>query len=317
MIKPSAGVLTASVRFHGAEIEAIDLKLERPLQVLAGLHGKRPADCLRLLPLLFPLCGTAHALAALQAIEAAATVVPEPVHASARSTLAMADRLAAQVWRTCIDWASLTQTPAQPRLVAQARRLVERIARAIYPDGDWQRIGGGRLAPDAIGLATVRDELQQLQGQLDLADVQAALRAQMAVAMSGAAPRWTARLDARFADMIEAMATSFHTLDTQLEAMEGLPATPPASAEQTLQTGQGIGIALTARGELCYEFDIDGGQIQTCRMSAPTDRVFGSDGPVVQLLQRLRQADDPLLAVRWVLAAYDPCLEVQVRAFGA
>lgn len=110
MIKPSAGVLTASVRFHGQVIEAIDLKLERPLQVLAGLHGKRPADCLRLLPLLFPLCGTAHASAALQAIEAAASVVPEPVHALARSALAMAVRLAAEVWRTCIDWALLTQT---------------------------------------------------------------------------------------------------------------------------------------------------------------------------------------------------------------
>ena len=229
----------------------------------------------------------------------------------------MADRLAAEVWRTCIDWALLTQTPAQPRPVAQARRLVERIARAIYPDGDWQRIGGGRLAPDAIGLATVRDELRQLLGQLDLADVQAALRAQMAVALSGAAPPWTARLDACFAEMIEATSTSFRMLDAQLEVMLGLPATPPASVEQTIQTGRGIGIAPTARGELCYEFDINGGQIQTCRMSAPTDRVFGSDGPVVQLLQQLLHANDPLLAVRWVLAAYDPCLEVQVNAVGA
>ena len=67
----------------------------------------------------------------------------------------------------------------------------------------------------------------------------------------------------------------------------------------------------------CYEFYIDGGRVQTCRMSAPTDRVFASDGPVVQLLQRLRQADRPLLAVRWVLAAYDPCLEVQVESVGA
>lgn len=314
MANLSAGVLSARVRSSGARIEAIDLHLERTLQLLAGFKGKHPADCLRLLPLLFPLCGTAHVLAALQAIEAAAAIEPAPTHASARGTLAMADMLAAAVWRTCIDWAQLAGTPVEPGPVAQARRLVERIALALYPDGDWQRIGGGRLAPDAGALAAVRDELRDLPAQLDQTEVQAALRAPMAAAMSGMEPEWMARTEACFAGMIDATSASFRDLDSQLEAAARLPTTPSSSAALPLQSGHGSGIAVTARGELRYQFDIDSARVLGCRMSAPTDRAFAPDGPVAQLLQRLRTADHPLLAVRWIVAAFDPCIEVRVVA---
>jgi hypothetical protein len=49
-------------------------------------------------------------------------------------------------------------------------------------------------------------------------------------------------------------------------------------------------------------------------MVAPTDRIFCADGPVAQMLDRLARADDPLRTVRWVLAAWDPCIEVRVEA---
>jgi len=315
MTTPGAGLLTAQVRFHGSVIEAIELKLQRPLQLLAGFHGKRPAECLRLLPLLFPLCGTAHALAALQAIEVAASMKPGLAHATARKALAVSDMLAAQVWRTCIDWAQLTGMPIAPKPVAQARRLVERIALGVYPDGDWQRLGGGRLAPDGAALAAVREDLQQLRARVDAAGDGVALRSQMVIALRGAEPEWTPRIERCFAAMSDAMATSFHALDSQLEALAQLPPAP-SSDELTDQSGRGSGVALTARGELRYEFELVCAHVAACRMSAPTDREFAADGPVAQLLQRLRRADDPLLAVRWVLAGYDPCIEVQVEAAG-
>lgn len=317
MKMPSAGVLLAQVHSHGSDIDTIDVHLERPLRVLAGLHGKHPADCVHLLPLLFPLCGKAHALAAMQAIEAATSTLPEPAHVAARGTLALADALAAQVWRTCIDWSQLAGAAAEPGPVAQARRLVDSIARAAYPDGDWQRIGGGRLAPAAVALAAARDELRQLRTQLDLAGVQESLRAPMECAMQGTEPEWMGRVGGCFADMVDATGASFRALDAGLEAMLYLPPTASSPARPAPETGHGIGTSLTARGELCYEFAIDSARVVACRMSAPTDRAFAPEGPVVQLLQRLRRASDPLLAVRWVLAAYDPCIEVRVeRAAG-
>lgn len=313
MARLSAGHLTARVRCSGRDIASIDLILDRPLRVLSGFHGKPPADCLRLLPLLFPLCGTAHVLAALQATEAAASMVPASAHAAARNTLALADMLAAQIWRSCIDWAHLTRTPAVPGPVAQARRLVERIALALYPEGDWQRIGGGRLAPDGAALAAARAELKQLRAILDLTGALVTLRTEMVRAMAGTEPEWTAFVDGCFADMVDATTANLEVLDAQLQAMVELPATPVSSALLAVEAGHGKGIVPTARGELCYELDLDAAGVRACRVCAPTDRVFAADGPVVTLLQRLRQAEDPLLAVRWIVAAYDPCIEVQIE----
>lgn len=316
MPRLSAGHLTARVGYQGSDIASIDLILERPLRVLSGFHGKPPADCLRLLPLLFPLCGTAHVLAALQATEAATSIVPASGHAAARNTLALADMLAAQIWRSCIDWGQLTRTPAVPEPVAQARRLVERIALALYPDGDWQRIGGGRLAPDVVGLAAARAELKQLCAQLDLSGVLVTLRTEMVRAMAGTEPEWTACVDSCFADMVDATPANLEALDAELQAMVELPATQASAALLAVEAGHGSGIVPTARGELCYELELDAAGVRACRVSAPTDRVFAADGPVVTLLQRLRQAEDPLLAVRWIVAAYDPCIEVRIERAG-
>lgn len=313
----SAGSLTARVRCRGQDIDAIDLVLERPVHVLAGLCRKTPADCLRLLPLLFPLCGTAHALAALQAIEAATALTPGPAQQAARDTLALADRCAAQVWRSCIDWASLLGAQADSHRVAQARQWVGRIARALYPDGDWQRIGGGRLAPDAGALVAAREGLQHLREGLELDRWQSKLRSQAMDALSGVGDDWQGFVDGRFADMIDATAAAFTQLDNQLAALTGLPPTAAATAALPLRPGHGSGMALSARGELHYQFEIDDARVSACRMSAPTDRAFASDGPVARRLQGLRHADQPVLAVRWVLAAFDPCIEVRVEAAAA
>lgn len=316
MSLPNAGVLNVRVRFHGRTIEVIELVLERPVQILAGLHGKHPADCLRLLPRLFPLCGTAHALAALQAVEAAAAMAPGEAHAAARVTLAQADKLAAQVWRNCIDWPQLAGMPDAPAPVAQARRLVERIALGLYPDGDWQRIGGGRLAPAILALADLRDELRQLHASVDLAAESRALRTRMALALSGTDPQWPARVDHCFAEMTEAMLASFHALDGQLQRMPALGATGASSFELPNGFGRGRGVAATARGELVYEIELESARVSACGMSAPTDRAFGPQGPVAQMLARIKHADDPVQAVRWVIAAQDPCIEVRVERAG-
>jgi hypothetical protein len=311
------GRLDAYVRFRGVDIDAVALHLHRPLQVLAGLNGKPVDECLRLLPLLFPLCGTAHALAALQAVEAALRVESDSQQLVARTTLALADATAAHIWRTCIDWAQLLDREVDATHVARARRLVGQIALALYPDGDWRRVGGGELNPNPDALARARDELVQLRDAFGSAAALPATRRGLVMALAGAGDEWLPRLDACFDGMADAALASFDMLDAQLHAAAVLRASPQSFAAATVDSGRGHGSAATARGELRYEVAIAAGRVTACSMIAPTDRVFADNGPAARLLQQLNRADQPLLAVRWILAAFDPCIEVRVEAAGA
>ena len=316
MASLTGGSLVARVHCRGPEIDAVDLELQRPLKVLSGLRGRPVDECLRLLPMLFSLCGTAHALAALQAVEVAVGHQPEPAHRAARATLALADALAAQVWRTCIDWPQLLGHEIAPTTVSRARRLVERIALAIYPDGDWRRPGGGRLAPDAGALADARTELLDLRAGLDLGGTLAVIRRQLVSALAGTGDQWLTRLEACFVDMADSTEASFTLLDARLGALPALPGTAPSGLSLAAQSGRGQGHVATARGELSYAIDIDSAHVINCSMTAPTDRAFAAEGPVAQLLRHLKRADTPLPAVRWILAGHDPCVDVRVEAVG-
>jgi hypothetical protein len=310
------GEVVARLRCASSEVQSVAVELVRPLRILASLRERPPQDCLRLLPLLFPLCGSAHALAALMAIEAAAGLEPEPAHRAARDTIALADAFAAHVWRVQLDWTALTEQAAKPFAVAQARRLVEAIATALYPDGDWRAVGGGRLAPDAVLLVRAREQLQQLRASIDLDRSLAALRARLASAMVGADSVWVPKLQSCFMDMAQAMLTNFELLYSRLLAISQLPPVAQfagAQAALACANNRGCGDALTSRGVLRYEVQLRAGVVAGCRLEAPVDRVFAPQGTAQQLLARLRHAANPALAARWILAAFDPCTQVRVE----
>jgi hypothetical protein len=134
------------------------------------------------------LCGSAHALAALAAFEHALEVHPVSSQHAARQIIALADALAAHVWRVQLDWAHLAGHTPDPAPVARARRLVSLIAAALYPDGDWLAIGGGRFAPNATALQDARVQLLALVAAIDVDRALVALRARIAGALIGADP---------------------------------------------------------------------------------------------------------------------------------
>ncbi len=308
------GLLTARVRAEGVRIAGVDLQLLRPLQILKGLSGRTPEECLRLLPLLFPLCGSAHALAALQAVEDAAGIVPDPAHVAARATLVLADAMAAHVWRECIDWMQLLQLPAESAPVAAARRLVGQIARASYPDGDWCRPGGGRLAPDVAALEQACAALSQLQSGLQQLQASERVQAGIHQALAGAGALWRGWLQRSIADQGDASRANLQTLAARLKSTGALLPVPAAADPCERLDGSGQGSVQTARGPLEYRLTLAQGRWIDCQIKSPTDRTFAPGGPATQLLARLHQANDPLRAVRWVIAALDPCVAVEVRA---
>ena len=300
------------LRHRRGELLSADLSLRRPLAVVEVALGRTPADFLRLLGLLFPLCGAAHAIAALRGIEAAAGIVPDPAHEAARRAIALADALAAHAWRSEFDWAPLAGGEPRPATVAAARRATESLQRALYPDGDALRPGGGRLAPGAALAAEWGPVFARIAASLQLEERLAAIRSGMASALVGADPAWMARLQTRFrvaAAHAQADAQALPAALASLAGCSAMPASGPAAA-----AGEGEGAVETARGVLRWRVELRGGQVVGGLPEAPIDRVFGPGGEAQRWLSELRHAARPAEAARWVLSALDPCAPLRIEA---
>ncbi|MFN9731193.1 MAG: hypothetical protein ACK59M_12145 [Pseudomonadota bacterium] len=300
------------LRHRGGRVLAAQLTLRRPLSVVDVALGRTPADFLRMLGLLFPLCGAAHAVAGLRAIEAAAGVAVDPAHQAARRAIALADALAAHAWRCEFDWAGLAGEDARPVAVAAARRAAESLLRALYPDGDALYPGGGRLAASAALAAEWAPVFAKVAASLRLEQHLIALRRGLTVAMAGADPAWMTRLHARFRVAAAQAAADAVALQAALASLAGSRAGPsggPLSA-----AGRGEGGVETARGVLRWRVALRGGLVVEGAPDAPVDRVFGPDGEAERWLAALDHAARPAEAARWIMAALDPCAPLRIEA---
>lgn len=128
--------------------------------IAAALAGRVLADVPTLLPRLFPLCGAAHAIASLAAIETALRIELPAAQTAFRDLLLLAEHGAAVAWRILMDWPPLIGEPAQVRACADVRRAAAAI-NAGAEGGQWARIGGATLRPE-------RDELRRVVRELAL-----------------------------------------------------------------------------------------------------------------------------------------------------
>jgi hypothetical protein len=288
------------------------LSLNRPREVVRVALGRAPRDFLRMLSLLFPLCGTAHALAGLRAVEAAAGLVPAPAHEQARDLVCLADAIAAHAWRGAFDWCALLGEPARPLQVAAARRATEGIARALYPDGDLLAPGGGRLAP-LSGLAAYWDPVFRASASgLELDQRLVALRSALPAALAGAGAAWIPRIQTWFEVAAVQARADIDAACAALPALEGSSAVA-AMQPAMLADGEGEGRTHTARGELHYRVVLHAGLVVDCTLEAPIDRVFGAGGEACRWVAQLDRAARPEAAVRWVVAALDPCAPLRIE----
>jgi hypothetical protein len=307
------GGILVRVQHDGPRILACGLQFKRPLEVVRVALGRAPSDFLRMLPMIFPLCGMAHAVAALRAVESAAGIVPDAAHEAARDLIALADAAAAHVWRLSLDWTVLAGLAPDPAPVAAARRAAESCQRALYPAGDWLRPGGGGLAAQPAALDAARQAFGAIFAQLELQRTLIDLRGALALALAGASPEWVPRLHGCLRVIGARMAGDFvqllHGLVAQREARA-----PAGPAMLVLGDGSGSGECATARGPLRYSAELRNGVVIACAVDAPAERAFGPGGEASRWLASLTQAARPELAARWVVAALDPCAPVRVEA---
>lgn len=110
----------------GGRIVALRIDNRRPAGLLDALRGYRADQVPELVRRLFPICGSAHAVACAGAI-AAARGDASNLDASAQRDRLWAELAVAHGWRSLIDWRALLGQPPRlrelRRLIAAAERL--------------------------------------------------------------------------------------------------------------------------------------------------------------------------------------------------
>lgn len=126
----------------------------RSIDIGRGLAAQALEQIPQRLAQLFPLCGAAHAIAGITALEDALRVDVSPAHLAFRNLVLLVEHGVALGWRILMDWPPLLGAAPQVRLCADIRRAAAAIS-ASSACAPWARIGGVvlRLDRDRLGWA--------------------------------------------------------------------------------------------------------------------------------------------------------------------
>jgi uptake hydrogenase large subunit len=138
------GALALKVTTSAGRVVDLDVRSSRLVRAASALAGRSPSDVLRLVPLLFPVCGMAQTVACARAIESAVGRAESPALGAARELLCLAEAAASHVWQLAIAWREAAGVASDAGSVRVARLAVGAIARGLF-------------ATDAMG-STLREE---------------------------------------------------------------------------------------------------------------------------------------------------------------
>lgn len=143
---------------------SVHLVSRRHLSITDGLAGRPLERLLSAVPLLFPLCARAQHVAALEAVERGSGLARAPHHVEARRLLVLAEAIEGHARSLWLEAAPRLDGVPAVEAYAALRRALNRLVPALYPDGDFGRVGGGRLEPDRdaceAALASARARLE-------------------------------------------------------------------------------------------------------------------------------------------------------------
>ncbi len=85
-------------------VERVSIESSRPVYASRVLVGKTVAEALKILPVLFSICGTAQACAGVRACEQALGLIPADGTEERREALVAMETMREHLWRILLDW---------------------------------------------------------------------------------------------------------------------------------------------------------------------------------------------------------------------
>lgn len=159
------GRLRVEIEWDGHAAKTVAVRSSRPLGAIRIMEGKSLQQAVSTVPLLFGVCGRAQGVASVMAAEAALGVeVSEAVH-TARMRMVVGEIIQEHLWRILVDWPARAGSGGRMHALAEMRRMLSEAVVSPFVSGDWNRIGGTRLAGGGerwpASLRALRDLLQQ------------------------------------------------------------------------------------------------------------------------------------------------------------
>ena len=314
-----AGCVRLRLASTDGKISAVSVASERPA-VAQALRGRAADAAVRMVPLLFALCGKAQGRAAELALAAARGQACAPHLDATIEAEAMREHL----WRWLLDLPPLLgESALQNEFVAAAGRV------AKGQRGELEAIlHDARIESLCRRLAEMEDATDAARRCLPALDAQAslALWSQFDAGFCRA-PTWQgeaaetsalARQGGRAGNGESAFAARWlvrlEELQNWAQGKAGVGAGGTASAVP-VATGRGRALVETARGLLMHEIALDGERIADYFIVAPTEWNFHPRGPLAGWLMGRdavdRQAVEAFAAR--AVAALDPCVRWELE----
>ncbi len=137
-----------------------EISIDRPVHAARVFHGKSCDEVLRLLPLMFSVCGTAQAIAGSHAMRAAAGEPHSEAVTVAHGALVRFEVAREHLWRVLIDWPRFTEHRQRSRALGAMQALVPQARDALFGGSPFALTP--TLARDHRALDKVRDDFNAL-----------------------------------------------------------------------------------------------------------------------------------------------------------
>jgi uptake hydrogenase large subunit len=141
---------------------AVTITSSRPVRAAKVFVGRDVADTVRLLPVLFNICGTAQSAAAAAAIEQALGLAPDHGVAELRRHLVDTETLREHLWRILLDWPKFLGDDPDAAAMTQAMRLTIARRTALAAGSAALAPGASAAAPDQPAAEQARADLSAL-----------------------------------------------------------------------------------------------------------------------------------------------------------
>lgn len=144
-----------------SEGKQIAISSTRPLFACRLFEGKPCDETLRLVPLLFSVCGQAQGIAAIRAVESAANRPAGTQVEYQRERLNMLETLREHLWRILLDWPRFTQQASNQPILTQLMSLMQSLKLCLDPQHQLLTTVG--LSQNEVNQCLYQQRCQTLQ----------------------------------------------------------------------------------------------------------------------------------------------------------
>jgi uptake hydrogenase large subunit len=145
--------------------QRVEISSSRPLKACKVMIGKTPEEVLKVLPLMYNVCGVAQARTSLRAIQNNLSIEEKRNAEAAREMLVLVENAREHLFRILIDWPTLFKLEQDQSQLPLLGRLIKEFKVALFANGDAFSLDS-QLQPDG---QLLRQLIEQLENTLQQA----------------------------------------------------------------------------------------------------------------------------------------------------